>query len=113
MTQKNNQILIQKFHTDISKVVEEELIKNKQVLGASDSASLVQAIPVGVIQVNNNAIDPIAIYDSPLATNEIATTSSGAVFLFFKKEMGYYQVEMTKDNYKVGWIQSQFVTEIP
>jgi hypothetical protein len=113
LAQKNNQILIKKINSDISKAVEEEMIRDKEVLGASDSASLARAIPLGVIRVNDNYVDPIAIYDSPLANYQVATSSPGTVFLFFEKEMGYYQVEMTKEDYKVGWIQSQFVTEIP
>lgn len=113
LKQESNQTLIKKFSTDIDQVVEDRLVQDKQVLAASDTGSLVQSVPAGVIRVNDNYTDPVAIYDSPLAVNQIATTSSGTVFLFFKKEMGYYQIELTKDAYKVGWIQAQNVTEMP
>jgi len=114
-SQEDIQIDIQSLSSTLNGLAKESSSSSSKVLGTSistDPIATITPMPKGIVRVIESRITPVDIYSSPAFTNIISTASPGAILLYVNKDVFSYQVELSSDGQKTGYIQSQFVTEV-
>lgn len=113
-SQEDLQIDIQSLSTTLSGLTKQSSSSSSMVLGATstDPVVTVTPMPKGIVRVVESRTTPVDIYSSPAFTNIISTASPGAILLYTTKDATSYQVELSSDGLKTGWIRSQFVSEV-
>lgn len=113
-SQEDLQIDIQSLSTTLSGLTKQSSSSSSMVLGTTSTnpVATVTSMPKGIVRVVESRTTPVDIYSSPAFTNIISTASPGAILLYVNKDVFSYQVELSSDGQKTGYIQSQFVTEV-
>ncbi len=97
-------------------LLEQEVASLKDQLKASTQTNQVttnsQTDSLNMLEIADPTYKQIDVFDKPLASSKIIGQADyGIIYFYTTKQSGWYQINL--DSYLTGWVQSQFIKELP
>jgi len=97
---------------DIGEKVDEALATLEEWLEGKEIATTAGEFLRGMVKINDPKWKKIEVYAEPKASSKIiGKAKSGDFYFYTQKENNWYKIEFSEGKY--GWVQAQFLEELP
>jgi len=104
-----NQVLGEK---DIQDKVDEAVATLEEWLSRKEIATPAGELLRGMVKINDSKWENLEVYAEPRASAKIIGRAKyGEIYFYTQKENNWYKIEFSEGKY--GWVQAQFLEELP
>lgn len=97
---------------DIEKKVDEAMATLEEWLSGKEIATTPGEFLRGMVKINDPKWESIDVYVEPKASSKIIGKAKyGDIYFYSQKENNWYKIEFSEEKY--GWVQAQFLEELP